>query len=431
MHLYLSKKAIVQYLLLYVMLIFCQTHVYRLYIRANLALHVGLVIMFLLIGLVFYRKKMQRPIIMILFLLASVIVVRIFSGGVGIGFWAEMAAKIMITYLAILVDPDKFLTRFVKIVTFFAAISIIGWLQQIAGLNIMQKIGIVNDDFYTLVTWDKGFVEETQRKIYGLFFYVTTEVEIERNMSIFTEPGIYQMVLNSAIFVLAFFNTYLELNRQGIKKCFFVLTIALITTQSTSGYFGFAAIVLGVLLKKSSDTKTIKNYITIILMIVLITLLGDFSIRGNDSLVNRALLSKVFSGSGDFSLTASTGVYRYEMIAMAFLAMAMNPFGMGYEDWVSLYRLNSFADAGGYPFIIGAVIGVVPLLVSMWWIFSPFKYTKNKLVEIVVYVFLYFNSAMAQTSAFYPAIIFIPIFLDIIRQDELSFKSKEEREIEI
>src|SRR5699024_4639996 len=103
-----------------------------------------------------------------------------------------------------------------------------------------------------------------------------------------------------------------------------------------------------------------------------------------------------------------------------------NPFGMGYEDWVSLYRLNSFADAGGYPFIIGAVIGVVPLLVSMWWIFSPFKYTKNKLVEIVVYVFLYFNSAMAQTSAFYPAIIFIPIFLDIIRQDELSFKSKEE-----
>lgn len=57
MHLYLSKKAIVQYLLLYVMLIFCQTHVYRLYIRANLALHVGLVIMFLLIGLVFYRKK--------------------------------------------------------------------------------------------------------------------------------------------------------------------------------------------------------------------------------------------------------------------------------------------------------------------------------------------------------------------------------------
>lgn len=41
------------------------------------------------------------------------------------------------------------------------------------------------------------------------------------------------------------------------------------------------------------------------------------------------------------------------------------------------------------------------------------------------------QAIMAQTSAFYPAIIFIPIFLDIIRQDELSFKSKEEREIEI
>ena len=152
-------------------------------------------------------------------------------------------------------------------------------------------------------------------------------------------------------------------------------------------------------------------------MVGLVVLLGDYSVRGNDSLIYKALLSKVFSSQGDFSLSASTGVYRYEMIAMAILAMAMNPFGMGYEAWVKLYRLNSFADAGGYPFIIGAVIGIVPLLVSLWWIFSPLKYMKNKWVEIAVFVFLYFNTAMAQTSAFYPAIIFLPVFLDIMRQN--------------
>ena len=81
-------------------------------------------------------------------------------------------------------------------------------------------------------------------------------------------------------------------------------------------------------------------------MVGLVVLLGDYSVRGNDSLIYKALLSKVFSSQGDFSLSASTGVYRYEMIAMAILAMAMNPFGMGYEAWVKLYRLNSFADAG-------------------------------------------------------------------------------------
>ena len=351
------------------------------------------------------------------FLLAMVVWVRFINGGVGIGFWAEMAAKILITYIAILIEPKQFLTRFVKIITFFAAISIVGWLQQIVGLNIMQKIGMVNNDFYTTVTWDKGYVEETQRKIYGLLFYVTTDVEIKRNMSIFTEPGIYQMVLNAAIFVVAFCNKLIELNRKEIKKYFLILTIALITTQSTSGYFGYAVIVLGILLTRSADTRTIKNYIYIILMIGLVVLVGDYSIRGNDSLIYRALLSKVFSSQGDFSLSASTGVYRYEMIGMAFLAMIMNPFGMGYEAWAKLYRLNSFADAGGYPFIIGAVIGIVPLLVSLWWIFSPLKYMKNKWIEIVVFVFLYFNTAMAQTSAFYPAIIFLPIFLDIMRQN--------------
>lgn len=298
MHLYVSKKAILQYLMLYVMLIFCQTHVYRLYIRPNLTVHVGLAILFLLIGIVNFGKKMKRPFWMCIFLLAAVFLVRFINGGVGIVFWVEMAVKILITYIAILIDPEQFLTRFVKIITFFAAISIVGWLQQIAGLNIMQKIGIY-----------------------------------------------------------------------------------------------------------------------IILMVGLVVLLGDYSVRGNDSLIYKALLSKVFSSQGDFSLSASTGVYRYEMIAMAILAMAMNPFGMGYEAWVKLYRLNSFADAGGYPFIIGAVIGIVPLLVSLWWIFSPLKYMKNKWVEIVVFVFLYFNTAMAQTSAFYPAIIFLPVFLDIMRQN--------------
>ena len=417
MHLYVSKKAILQYLMLYVMLIFCQTHVYRLYIRPNLTVHVGLAILFLIIGAVNFRKKMKRPFWMCAFLLAAVFFVRFINGGVGIVFWVEMAAKILITYIAILIDPEQFLTRFVKIITFFAAISIVGWLQQIAGLNIMQKIGMVNNDFYTTVTWDKGYVEETQRKIYGLLFYVTTEFEIKRNMSIFTEPGIYQMVLNAAIFVVVFCNKLIELNRKEIKKIYLILTIALITTQSTSGYFGYAVIVLGVLLTRSADTRTIKNYIYIILMVGLVVLLGDYSVRGNDSLIYKALLSKVFSSQGDFSLSASTGVYRYEMIAMAILAMAMNPFGMGYEAWEKLYRLNSFADAGGYPFIIGAVIGIVPLLVSLWWIFSPLKYMKNKWVEIVVFVFLYFNTAMAQTSAFYPAIIFLPVFLDIMRQN--------------
>lgn len=417
MHLYVSKKAILQYLMLYVMLIFCQTHVYRLYIRSNLTIHVGLVILFLIIDVVNFRKKTKRPFLMCAFLLAMVIGVRFINGGVGIDFWAEMAAKILITYIAILIDPEQFLTRFVKIITFFAAISIVGWLQQIAGLNIMQKIGMVNNDFYTTVTWDKGYVEETQRKIYGLLFYVTTDVEIKRNMSIFTEPGIYQMVLNAAIFVVAFCNKLIELNPKEIKKYFLILTIALITTQSTSGYFGYAVIVLGILLTRSTDTRRIKRYIYIILVVGFVVLLGDYSVRGNDSLIYKALLSKVFSSQGDFSLSASTGVYRYEMIGMALLAMAMNPFGMGYEAWAKFYRLNSIADAGGYPFIIGAVIGIVPLFVSLWWIFSPLKYMKNKWVEIVVFLFLYFNTAMAQTSAFYPAIIFLPVFLDIMRQN--------------
>lgn len=69
--------------MLYVMLIFCQTHVYRLYIRPNLTVHVGLAILFLIIGVVNFGKN-ETTFWMCAFLLAAVILVRFINGGVGI-----------------------------------------------------------------------------------------------------------------------------------------------------------------------------------------------------------------------------------------------------------------------------------------------------------------------------------------------------------
>ena len=96
---------------------------------------------------------------------------------------------------------------------------------------------------------------------------------------------------------------------------------------------------------------------------------------------------------------------------MSLLAMVKCPLGMGVEKWNSFYRLNELAGAGGWPFKFGAIRGVVPLVYLMDWIFAPLKKLKGDTVLITLLVFLYFNTATAQSSAVYPALILISMYL--------------------
>ena len=65
----------------------------------------------------------------------------------------------------------------------------------------------------------------------------------------------------------------------------------------------------------------------------------------------------------------------------------------------------------------------------MIWIFAPLRYIKKRWIEIAIIVFLYFNTAMAQTSAFYPTLIVVPIYLSLIKRDFKRFKREKFRYI--
>ena len=78
--------------------------------------------------------------------------------------------------------------------------------------------------------------------------------------------------------------------------------------------------------------------------------------------------------------------------------------------------MNELAGAGGWPFKFGAIMGVVPLAYLMYWIFAPLKKLKGDTVLIALLVFLYFNTATAQSSAVYPALILIPMYLRTSRE---------------
>lgn len=412
----ISKKALMQYTMLYFMLIMNQTQSYRLYIGNNTQVLLLIVVLCSVSLLIHHGRKAASGFAFVIFLLISTIVSRILHGGIGLLFWVEMAAKILVTYCVVLIDPDNFLRRFVKTVVFFAAISIVGWIQQIAGLNILVRYFPRHPESFSTSLWDSitGVKSVTNYWVHGLWLYCTTTRELMRNIGLFTEPGIYQMVLNAAVFLLVFYKEDLKIDDKKNRYYLIVCIIALITTQSTSGYIGLSVIFIGVLLSNKEGVKETKNIIYLVLLVGVVVLSVDASIRGNDSIIHKAVISKFFGNSGKVDISASTGVYRMASIITAIEAMIKHPLGLGHDGWLEFSMINELSGTGGWPLKIGAILGVVPFVGTLYWIISPLKYRRKSLIQNFIVVFLYMNSSLAQSSAFYPTLIMVPVYLTLV-----------------
>ena len=417
MELRVKKSALFQYLLIYIMLLCNSSNFYAYKVDGNIVTQYILIAAMVVFLLLKKSVLSQQALTCVFVLLSFTIFVRLLQGGIGLSFWNEMAIKILCVAVAISIDNERFLDRFLKTVVVFAVISIFFWGLQLAGINLAKMIFTRFVTRNNSITYDyEGYRTVTNLPGYGQLIYSYLEVYRYRNIGIFSEPGVYQMVINAAICILLFFSQYIEIKPQRRKAYFFILSICLITTQSTSGYLGYLAILIAMLIKRrASNQKSVdvnwKGYVISAIGIGAIVLSVDYFTRGNNSLIYVSILSKLFTNNNQFSLVAenSTGQYRVASLMMSLLAMVKCPLGMGVEKWNSFYRLNELAGAGGWPFKFGAIMGVGPLAYLMYWIFAPLKKLKGDTVLIVLLVFLYFNTATAQSSAVYPALILIPM----------------------
>ena len=124
-----------------------------------------------------------------------------------------------------------------------------------------------------------------------------------------------------------------------------------------------------------------------------------------------AILSKIFSDHNTIDLGASlSGLARIGSIMTSLTSILQHPFGIGYDNYYKLLNTEATGYVAAEIMTTGAVLGIVPLVVIVYWLFKPiFKASIGRLGK-VLFVFLYFNTALAQSSQFYPALICIPLF---------------------
>lgn len=418
----ISKEALLQYGLLYLLLTLNQSVLYRDFLYEYTYLW--------LLGLImlcyFFAKRrafgvLKYSSLLLVGLLIAVVFVRILTNGIGLQAWATWGVGVLGCVCAFVVKPECFVCRFIKIVVTLASISIVFWCIQIIKPDILKSVLYEFDSHWTYSTWSSATDFTVHHyKAYGVLLYSFSDIDngMVRNTSIFTEPGIYQMVLNTTLTLLLFFRDFVYTSKKYYLRSIFVIIIAIVTCQSTTGYIGMMSIILVYVFSHNISERIVRRRIIYLIVVSSCLLIADFVIRGNESLLNSVVFSKVADEKG-MNLETDSGYYRMVMINICIESIINNPFGVGSKELEHLLYLSGGEGVAASILVFAAILGVIPFLFYLFWLFKPiFSLCKPAYVKLLI-VFLYFNTVLAQSSAFYPCLISFTLIAIYNRNNKL------------
>lgn len=416
----LSTTGLMQYFFLYLLLISHGAVIYTI----NLEMISNFILAICVLYVVFHRKMFSSLYVVhiILFTILMCVLMVLHAQP----YFMKVAARIIESLLLVVVtywiDEENFFGRFIHMTFFFAIVSLVFYVFQILEPNLLQHILTKQPE---VIGWETS-------PFYGKWLYTYRGVyALYRNNGIFTEPGLYQMILNSALAILLFFPQVVMLKKSVYIRYIVVLALTIITTSSTTGYIGLAIIIIGYLLKKNKliYSKGIKKYIILFLVALIISILYDYYIRGNDSIMYINVISK-FEDIG--VVEDASGGARLSVIEICGGLFAQNPlstiFGYGYSTISSVMTMSGVKTAGAFIVYFLAAAGLpITIFLLYPYIFKPFKNVEY-FIESIVFLMLYFNTSLAQSREIYPVLLLLPFVLKNINDigKKENFETKKE-----
>ena len=152
----------------------------------------------------------------------------------------------------------------------------------------------------------------------------------------------------------------------------------------------------------------------------------DYYKNGLNSIIGNVLLTKM--AETDVSDGYSSGGARVRTISACIELIKMKPWGAGMTNITNFIMGNSlysYNSAGAGIMTYAVALGIVPSIVTLIWMLKPFVNNK-KIYLMIVWFALYLNTGFAQTYAFYPAYLLIPVALSY----SIRLKVKNEIELE-
>ena len=398
---YISIRKILQLCFLYLMAMMTGTYYYNTY-----PLNVKYIVLLLAGGCVLLRyvKISNQTKLALICLIASILMSRMFSGGIGLAALLDFVCPLLLIECAYKVDEENFATRYVKFTVIFATASIVFFCLALANYNVFSTI-------MSLIS--RKYQYANGMTCYESFFYGYLPENWffnQRNDSIFSESAQYSIMLNSTLWILLFSNDSLKMSEKEKKRALTIVLIALVTCMSTTGYVCTLVMFACVLLQKHND---IKHKIYLYAGLIGIGIAADYFARGTDSILQKIVLDKMFSTSGTMDLTASTGMYRVSTITACLEIFMRKPFGAGYDvvnSYVNRYSLTGEASAGGGFARALAVYGIITITILIVWMLYNSKRNIQGILPTIAFWFFYIWTSFAQASVAYP-MIFVPLYV--------------------
>lgn len=404
----LSYSTMMQYFFLYLMFISHGSVIYTINAELLSNFIIGVCVVYILFHRRMYKNFYVLHTIALMGLMGLLMVIH------SQPYFMKVAFRIIESPLLLIVvywiDKQKFVSRFVKITLFFAIVSLGFYVIQIFEPKILQSILPVQP---AVTGWETSL-------FYGKWLYTYRGVyALYRNNGIFTEPGLYQMILNSVLAILLFFPQLCEYSRKKYLFVIAILVLTIVTTSSTTGYMGMMIIIIGYLLKRnrSAYSSGVKKYAVLVLVLAVLAIIWDYYIRAYDSILYLNVISK-FEDIG--VLEDASGGARISVIEICLGMFAHSPFniifGFGYTKVSSVIALSGAKTAGAFICYFLAAAGL-PITVFMLYLYliKPFWY-KGYFIENIVFVILYFNSSLAQSRELYPALLILPFIFAAINE---------------
>lgn len=324
------------------------------------------------------------------------------SAGLNIKTAIIIDINILVAFVAVNLNQQKAVTIFVKIISIFAGISVICFLaQQIIGT------GIFPSSLFPYTNWGRGH----------WWYLIYSYTEDPRNYGIFYEPGVYQVLLNSALYLLLFRNDELLPKQKSNQKNLVIILLAIATAGSTTGYISMIIILLGFLIKKYSTHIKLKKHekrLILIALFMICFIIFDYIRNGSNSFLSTYVIDKLNETNittGDFNYDTSGGA-RLFIIAQAIEALKKNPlFGVG-----SVSLSNAIADEFWLGFGTGNVLfstiatkGLVTLLITIVPLLYIAYRNRRSNMEFVVFLLVYINTVVAQSQLLYGSFILLAL----------------------
>lgn len=399
--------AVVQYGLLYCALISGQSYLAE-YFISGLIPAIGAVL--IVVSVLCSKYWHFRDVVYLSFVLFLSALVGTYVGGVGVSFFLRLTCTLLLVSAAITFDLDEFPKRLVRTVVFFASISVVIYLARavIPGFYYLLPLTpFTSQGEY----WSTLIGDHVSYSTKGVLFFSVREGEL-RNIGFFTEPGVYQGVLNGTFFYLFFLRSRLKISsRETILNCI-ILLAALLTCGSTTGYVTFLVLFSCLLLvTDKGEAGLLKSRLIFLGIVVIVAAIVDFFVRGDESFLTKNVIDKIFIGDGgSVDLTEGNGGARFKTVVASLELLAKYPFGVGF-DTVQAYKPTDAVGAG--LFVDTAALGLPFLLVTLWWLFAPVFRSDLRIPAILAYIVMYSYFTFTQVLLMTPVIISIPIYLAI------------------